>query len=803
MNRSNHVLWLGLVVALGWAPQLTLAAETSALLEEVVVTARKREETAQSVPIPITAVTDQQLAARSIRDITDIERLSPNTDISSSSVNSSATQVFIRGIGQVNWASTQDPKIGIYVDGVYLSRAQGGLLDLMDIERVEVLRGPQGTLFGRNTTAGLIHLVTNKPNDQEMTLDVEAGVGTDKHRTYGFVYNQPLGEGLAMRFSLYDREADGFIINSLTGNDRGNDNALSYRGSLAWTPGAHSVQFTYDHFEADERAALASCRFTAPEDGNQAQVLGFIAHVFGIYDNLKANCRGTNRHVSIDNTNNEALTTDVDAFTLTQRYEFDRFTIDAISAYREIDNFNGSWGWVMGSGPGANLLEVLNNDSEHEIFSQELRVSGSTERFNWVAGVYYFKEDSYESVDAPLFRGVRPPTMAEQPLYYAPNPAAPPATLGAVAQGTQLFGSRSQAYDVTNENRAIFAEATYAVSDKFDVTAGLRYTEDERKFTRIQTLFTGAFDPTYLCPGMPTIDTPMGPVATRDRCHREVEYDEVTPRVILSYDLADDIMLYGSYSVGYSSGGFNQDVRMRRYLPETSDNWELGAKTTLFDGKLRLNGTFFFNSYKNQQVTVGRLVDGQPTADLLNAGKAEILGFEFEVVAQLTETLSIASTGAYLEGDYKEFLVEDNVVDPVTRVESIEVRDLSNVEFGDGGSETSFDISLVHQVNLGGGSLSSSLGVSFKDDQFYTLENTPSSFVESYWLVDARITWQLSDGKTSISLWSTNLLDEVYVDNMINQSGTVEIGGTDPSLGMSADYWGDPRRTGLEIRYSL
>lgn len=152
------------------------AAESAAdrVFEEVVVTARRREEAAQSVPIPITALSSEQLITRNIVDITDIEKLSPNTDISSSSVNGTATQVFIRGIGQVNWSSTQDPKIGIYVDGVYLSRPQGGLVDLMDVEQVEILRGPQGTLFGRNTTAGLIQIINKKPS-QEKEVDIILG----------------------------------------------------------------------------------------------------------------------------------------------------------------------------------------------------------------------------------------------------------------------------------------------------------------------------------------------------------------------------------------------------------------------------------------------------------------------------------------------------------------------------------------------------------------------------------------------------------------------------------------------------
>ena len=304
---------------------------------------------------------------------------------------------------------------------------------------------------------------------------------------------------------------------------------------------------------------------------------------------------------------------------------------------------------------------------------------------------------------------------------------------------------------------------------------------------------------------MPTLEVAPGVlVPASDRCYQETDFDETIGRAILRYQISNDVMLYGSYSQGYSSGGFNQDVRMRPYDPEKSDNWELGTKAEIFDGRLRVNATLFHNSYENQQLTVGRLVDGQPTADLINAQEATLQGLELELVGLITDTLSVTLSYGYLKGEYDEFTVQDNIYDPVTLQEFITERDLSDIEFGNDGDETSLDISFLHQTSAPwGGDLTSSLGFSFKDDQFYSLENTPSSRVGSYWIADARITWHLENGQTSISLWGTNLTDEDYVTSMLNQSGDKEIGGSDPSLGMSADYWGDPRRYGLEVRHSF
>lgn len=777
------------------------------VFEEVVVTARKREETAQSVPIPITALGAEQMQTRNMTEIRDIERLSPNTDIDYSAVNGTSLQVFMRGIGQTNWSSTQDPKIGIYVDGVYLSRPQGGLLDFNDVSRVEVLRGPQGTLFGRNTTAGLIQIINNRP-EQEFEAKAHVGVGNEGQRTGGFVVNAPISENLAARFSYSMNQADGIITNAFTGMDRGNEDSMSYRAALRWEDDALDAQLTFDHFEADERAPLGSCRFTGPADPFAALGLGglpSVAVLFGVYGDMKANCENTSSSVSMDTTNNENAISDVDAVSLRLSYDFGGFQISSITAQRNIENFNGTWGWVMGNGPTVNFLEILNNVSENEILSQELRMTGATDRLDWVVGAYWFEESSQEGLDVPLFRGVGAPTPEQWPLFYAPNGAG--GTLGGAALGAQLYGSRYQAYDVVNANQAFFAEMTYALTDQLDLTLGARYTKDDRDFTRIQTLYGGAFDPFYFCPGMPTFELAPGvPAAASDRCFQTVSYSKTTPRAILSYQVSSDMMVYGSYSMGYSSGGFNQDVRMRAYLPEVSDNLEFGVKSELLNGKLRLNATVFNNTYKNQQLTVGRIVNGQPTADLINAQEATLNGFELELLGQLTDQLSVTVSAGYLTGDYDVFTIDDNVT--VTAEDGsvgsiIQERDLSGTEFGSG-NNLSFDVGLLHIVALnGGGEVVSSIGATFKDDRFYTLVNTPSSLAPSYWLLDGRVTWFMPNEKTSVSLWGSNLTDEEYVTTMLNQSGDREIGGIDASLGMTADYWGEPRRFGLELKHQF
>jgi iron complex outermembrane receptor protein len=805
---KTPLLWVA-VAAASLGISVPASAQNDAadrIFEEVVVTARQREERAQTVPIPITALSAEQLVTRNLMEVRDLEKLSPNTSIDYSAVNGNAIQVFIRGIGQTNWAATQDPKIGMYVDGVYFSRPQGALVDFNDVERVEVLRGPQGTLFGRNTTAGLIHIINNRPSTDGFESDITLGAGNDGQSNYGLVVNAPLSENWAARLALSGQQADGVMINSFTGKDRGNEDSTNARFALRYQGDKLDAQLSYTNFEADERGPLGSCTWHATDDPFVALGRGGVlslATIFGTFSSVRENCIGTTRDVSIDTTNDENIRADVDNVVLNLSYDFGSLTLDSITSKRDIEHFSGTWGWVMGNGPGSNMLEILNNYGDTEAMSQEIRLSGVSDSVEWVVGAYWFEEETDESLDVPLFRDVMAPDPAVWPLFYAPDGAG--GTLGAAALGAQLYGSRSQTYDVTNENQAFFAEVTFSLNEKWDLTVGARRTNDDRDFTRIQTLFNGQPDPFYFCPGMPVVELAPGVVAAgSDRCRQTVSYSKTTPRVIASYQASDDVMFYGSYSLGYSSGGFNQDTRMRPYLPETADNYEFGMKSDLLDGRMRFNATVFHNEYKNQQLTVGRLVDGQPTADLINAQQATLSGVEIETMARLTDSLTFTATMGYIRGDYDEFTVMDNVtvVSGDGSLSSQEVeRDLSDTEFGSGPSY-SFDLGLMHNMSLGdSGELMTSIGASFKDATDYTLNNTPSSQQPSYWVVDGRMTWFMANDKTSVSLWVNNLFDKDYVTTMLDQAGDIQIGGIDQGLGMAASYWGEPRRYGLELKH--
>ena len=485
-------------------PSFTFSAEEeTSIFDEVVVTARKREETAQSVPIPISALGGDQLESRNITEIADVTKLTPNLNFAAQGINSTVTNVFLRGIGQSNWSETQDPKIGIYIDGVYLSRPQGGMVDLIDVDRVEVLRGPQGTLFGRNTTAGLIHIITKDPTEA-LEGFANVGLGTEGHVVVRGVLNVPMTDKLSGRFAVMSKETDGFIKNQITGEDQGNEDSQSFRASFKYSGDNYNARLTFDRFESDELAMLSSCRFIAPTNGAIATGFPAVAYLAGTYDTMRKNCLETGRNLGRDNNPNQQTTSETDSYTLTQSLDIGIGTLTMISNHREIENYNGTWGWGMGSGNSTttsttNLLDVINNRSENDVDSHEIRLSGDTDNLSWTVGAYTFEEDNYGIIDVPVLRGYTPPAPTAWPMYYLVIPGV--LNVAQTVMGTQMFGSRTQYNDVTNSNDAFFAEGTYVINDKTDITVGMRRTEDKRQYTRGQYLYVGntaqgPFDPT-------------------------------------------------------------------------------------------------------------------------------------------------------------------------------------------------------------------------------------------------------------------------------------------------------------------
>ena len=762
-------------------------------LEELIVTARRREESAQDVPIPLTAMSEQMLRDRGVHDLRELTNVTPNLQFLNSGVAKNTAQVFLRGIGQVNWAPVHDPKIGTYMDGIYLGRPQGGVFDFLDIDRVEVLRGPQGTLFGRNTTAGLVHVISNRPRDA-FDYSIGAGVGNDGILTAEGMVNVPISDTLAARLAFQHRESDGYVHNTATGEDWSDENSQGARLSLRFTPNDRvTADLIIEAQRARELSTLGSCEWTEPDDGSQTGAfLPLMAFVFNVYDEIRDACNSTRPYASNDNDPDPESEVDAYSGTLDLNVDVGFGDLTYLVSYREVTTFNGSWGWGSDNATSSSFLEVLGvQDNPAEQWSHEIRLAGTAleDSLDWVVGVYMFEEEATNTVDVPILRGASAPDCATWPIWCAPS-FIPGLTFGQFAQGgVQIGGSRTQYMHGFNDSRAVFGEVTWRFAEGWSVTAGARYTEDDREFMREEILSIGVPDPTLACPpGTP-------PPRNGTTCFTEASFDEVTPRIIFSWHVRDNAMLYLGWSKGYSSGGFNQDVRMRPFEPEISGNWEGGLKSTWKDGLVMLNLTAFRNSYENQQITVGRLVDGNPTADLINAQDATLHGIEGEFRAELGGGFYTLGAFGWMDGEYDEFSVQDNQI--VNFQEVIVTRDLSETEVVRGSPYT-YSVAIgKNQALASGGAVNAQVGWAFRGRLFNTLETARSSRQGKYGLLDARLTWALADGQTTVSVWGTNLLGRLYYPTAVDLS----VG--DSRSGTITKYWGEPRRFGLEVSYRM
>ena len=761
------------------------------VIEDIVVTARQRSEAAQSVPIPITAISGAQLDARAAFDMRDLERVTPNLSLENSPFAKNSANIFLRGIGQINWGPAQDPKVGTYLNGVYLGRPQGGVFDLLDIERIEVLRGPQGTLFGRNTTAGLIQVITKEPTGKfEATAKV--GAGEQGQRIIAGALDVPITDTLAARVAAQQRKKDGYVHNSYDGSDWNDTNAANGRGTLKWTPSDRfDAVLGADFQRVREHPALATCKWLGPNNGATAGGLENLAWIFGSYDEIHANCnRQHYLHSYEDDPDNRS---DIDAWgtSLTLHWQIPNIgQLTSISAYRLTHEINGSWGFIGDSAIG-DVLEIQQPSGRPNRYgqrSQELRLNGTafSDKLDWVVGLYWFSEDTRAIFAVPLLRKTLPPSCAAVPQFCIPLGGG--LTLGGIAVSVQNGSSQTTEYAGNNKSKAAYSEGTYHFTDKLALTAGVRYTVDDRQLSIHQTkLDRTQVDPKFRCPD--------GSVPAQSTCSRTASSQgKATPRVILSYQLADEVLVYGGWSVGYSSGGLNQTPRLEKYQPEVSNNFETGFKSQLFDQRLRLNMTAFYNFYENQQESVGRVINKQNVVSILNAQKAKLYGVETEVTAAPGDGWLITFAHGLVHGKYDKFDIADTLQGPPPLlIETTVQRDVSDTKVIRG-SPSTYSVGVSKTFNLSTDfALTTQAGWAFRARRFDNLQSSKVSREDPYGLLDSRISLLWSGGKGIVSVWGTNLLDKKY---------TVSRGAA-ATDNFQRLYWGAPRLIAMEVTYNF
>lgn len=597
------------------------AAETRAeptRLDEIVVTARRRSESLQDVPVAVSAFSAERLSDLQADDISGIQYSVPNLYLDKGDASNAV--VYLRGVGQNDSLAFADPGVGIYVDDVFIARSQAAFLELFDVARIEVLRGPQGTLYGRNTIGGAVKFVSSPPPSTPAAY-LEAGIGNYASRILNGRIGGPLIDGVLngkVAFAYSGR--DGYAENAVDGQDDGDQNSLAGRIALDWTPTDRlQVLVSVDAKRDRPDTSRSPARETAITG---ALTNGTLVTYPAATDPYRVNV----------NANGLSDLTGYGG-SVTVRYDAsDAVTIESITAYREMAfDLN-----LDVDGAPLPVLDILVLQDQSQ-FSQELRASyDAGGRFTGTAGLYYFRDED------TTFSGVD-------------NGAATIFGFPVVAFGFQT----SSLADTRQETRswAAFADVSYDLTEKLSIGGGLRYTKEEKSSgRRFENFFNPAVSvirntPPFLA-GRGVAGTPI----TGD-----ADFDAFTPKVSVSYTPNQDVLLYGSASRGFKSGGFDgratNNFSFEPFRPEFVWSYEAGAKITGLDGRLTFNAAYFYNDYTDIQVTSfgSDPVTGVFVSLFTNAAAATIQGLEFELAARPTDQLSINASLGLLDAQYDEF----------------------------------------------------------------------------------------------------------------------------------------------------
>ena len=601
--RRKSVVRLGLVPALGLSVGLTAPETLGQVLEEVLVTARKREENLQEVAVAVSVVTAQTIEDAGLVRLTDISQLVPNMTYQEN-ISNKFTNITLRGISSSGGLGN-DPGVGVYVDEVYVARESGFNADLLDIERVEVLKGPQGTLFGRNTAVGAINIATKKPAD-EFTGMVLADVGDYDYQRYGGYLNGPLTDNLAAKISGVYHERDGYLDNTYGGTVNTVD-YYTFRGQALWAPMERLELLLIGDYRKDT------------SDGN----------------NLVTRNQGDpvnkNYEVSIPDSGSE----DVEAkgVALTANYELDNYLLTSITSGNKIDEkYQNDQDW-------SDLDALTGNDTrDNKQWSQELRISSTSDsKLQWVAGLYYFNQQfdaTQEAINGP------DTIYAAFGLTDLIGTGTPPSSIGLPDSVTIKADSVIKA-----DSYAAYANIDYSLSEQWSVDAGIRYSKDEKKLDYTQTA-----DPIAAAFGFLNLDI-------KD----DIDDDQWTPTISLNWTPMDDLLTYAKYSKGYKAGGFNNSISSTgsaiAFDPEKLDAYELGLKSTWLDNTLRVNAAVFHMEYDDKQESA--FVTGVGFVQT-NAGEATSDGVELEVQYLLRDYWSIYGSVGYTDAQYDQYIIDED-----------------------------------------------------------------------------------------------------------------------------------------------
>lgn len=692
---------------------------SGAVLEEIVVTAQRRAETLQKVPLAITAFGAEEIRQGRMLGLAEVAIRTPGFNIGNFSPES--PNLTLRGIGSTDRDAGSDRSVVVFVDETYIGRAGASTFDLFDLERVEVLHGPQGTLYGKNVAGGAINIITRKP-ERETDAYVEAGIGNYNLLETRGMFNAPLSDTVATRFAISTRDRDGPQKNVLTGNDVDTLDNASVRAHIRYQPSENTDALLTAEYARDRIYGVS--RKLAP-GGPFTTSLGFIPDP-------------DPRKVEI----NDDGKFDRDAFSLIGRVDqatvFGEFT--SLTALRDVASqviqdvvaipLESSFD---AQGRPRGFLSIDDTTEDYRSVSQEFRLASpvSDSPLYWVGGLY-FSEERTERVS--------------------------------VRERSLLAVTSLPKFDQGNDTRsyAVFGQATYSLTPRLNVTLGGRYTWDRKDFRLAVTDESGG-----------TADT-LNPATEEFDVTASDKWSAFTPRVALDFAATDDLMLYTSVSRGYKGGGFQGFApdgasAQISFDPEYVWNYEAGLRSQWFDRRALFNLTAFVMDYTDLQFRQRVLTvpgdEASAVVIILNASDAEIRGIESSVSVRVLENLELSASYAYLDTEIKRF--REDIPNPPDIVgNSLPLA-----------PKNSYVLSAKYDLPLAGGAgIHARADYKYKSMHYFEVEQWAAGKEASYGLLDARVSYLSADTAWEVALWGSNLADKVYrsqVQSSVN--GTIGV----------------------------
>ena len=690
-------------------------------LDTIVVTAERKEENLQRVPLAVTALPAEQLDSLQIVTTRDLSRAVPNLVTANNVGLGSSVTYFLRGVGNTESIPTFDLPIGTYVDEVFISRQNANQIALSGVERVEVLRGPQGTLFGRNTTGGAVSIITKKPGD-EFSGELEVGYGSFDRYTVNTAVNLPVNEQLAVRLSAIYVSDDGFIENEQNTSTFNGEETSGFRAAVRYDLNDNITWNGSAQYVHTDTLGLGTPAIIDPATGviSQEPVSGDLLTV-NIPDQ---DCEPTGPVETFPGQGCTFNETESIFAVSNLGVDLGFASLNFISGYYQNDfrfnvDFLGNTNQpIFGGLFGANFF--ISNDTRTEQFSQEIKLTGSAlgDRLSYTAGVFFIDEQNEtffaDTVNLPIAPGFTLPAVL--------------ANRAPLSNGTRSF--------------AVYGQGDLSITDRLQLQVGLRWTEEDKDIAlEGESLSFATFSNVPLdSAALEAVGVPLRQVTAR-----------VTPRVALFYDVAENVSVYASYTEGFRSGGWNvrgtSALEFQPFDEEIVDSYEIGYRSELFNNRLRFNATLFNAIYNDFQIP--SVFPGSATFLTLNSGRARVRGLEVDFLASFFEGFDVFGNFGLQDGDYTE-LTEGAIAAGI-------------------GPELQRTPTLTGQIGfnkyftVGENELRLGADVSYTGEHQQSPSNDPESFVDEQAILNIQGAWTFPGDRLTVIAECSNCTNEVFV----------------------------------------